>query len=61
MSIRTWTNGLSRLEVERDRDGGLRFAVHGLNPRGDVTDYGYVAKFAGTDLDEIAEFITEGS
>ncbi|WP_043673676.1 hypothetical protein [Nocardia vulneris] len=61
MSIRTWTNGLSRLDIERDPDGGIRFAVHGLDRRGDVVEYGYVAKFTGTDLDEIGEFITEGS
>ncbi|WP_280448408.1 hypothetical protein [Nocardia brasiliensis] len=57
MTIRTWTNGLSRLDLERDPDGALRFAVHGLDRRGDVVEYGYVAVFRGSDLDEIAEFI----
>jgi hypothetical protein len=60
MSIRTWTNGLSRLDIERERDGSLRFGVHGLNAKGDVVDFGYAAKFGGADLDEIAEFIREG-
>lgn len=61
MSIRTWTNGFSRLDIERDPDGALRFGVHGLDARGDVIEYGYAAAFTGTDLAEIAEFITEGA
>lgn len=57
MSIRTWTNGLSRLDIEKRPDGSLHFAVHGLDARGDVVDYGYTAAFKGTDRAEIAQFI----
>lgn len=28
MSIRTWTDGLSRLEIERDPAGRIRISVH---------------------------------
>lgn len=61
MSYRTWTNGLSRLDIEKRSDGTVLFGVHGLNARGQRVDWGYVAAFKGADLAEIVEFITEGA
>jgi hypothetical protein len=59
MSIRTWTDGLSRLDVEH-LDGRVRIGLHGVNERGEVIEYGFVGSFDDAIRGEIAQFIKEG-
>lgn len=56
-SRRTWTGGLSRLDIERDPNGRIRIGLHGLNTSGEVVEYGFVGSFPADARAEIAEFI----
>ncbi|WP_159840165.1 hypothetical protein [Nocardia sp. CY41] len=60
MSIRTWKDGLSRLDIEQDPSGRIRFGLHGINQAGEVIEYGFVASFSASAREEIAQFIKEG-
>ncbi len=60
MSLRTWTEGLSRLDIEQDPNGRVRIGLHGLNSVGEVIEYGFVASFSAATRAEIAQFIREG-
>jgi hypothetical protein len=59
VSIRSWIDGLARLDVEH-LDGRVRIGLHGVNERGEVIEYGFVGSFNHAAREEIAQFIKEG-
>ena len=51
MNIRTWPDGLSRLVIEREPDGRVRFSVH------DKDREGFAATVSRADAAAVAAFV----